>query len=141
MRCPDVAPALRSVVASPIHRGVPEEGSRGSAPSSARAGVDLDHDEGFIDEIREVTRGTLRPEVLSSIGGFAGLFSLNVEHTDSPVLVSSTDGVGTKLKIAFMMGKHDTVGIDLVAMCVNDIMVQGAAPLFFLEYLSMGIGQ
>ena len=104
----------------------------------AEAGVDIDAGNRFVERIKPIVARTYRTGVITEIGGFAGLFSLNVEHTDSPVLVSSTDGVGTKLKVAFMMGKHDTVGIDLVAMCVNDIMVQGAVPLFFLDYLSMG---
>ncbi|MEA2077277.1 MAG: phosphoribosylformylglycinamidine cyclo-ligase, partial [Candidatus Marinimicrobia bacterium] len=77
--------------------------------------------------------------VMGEIGGFGGLYSLNTADYERPVLVSSTDGVGTKLKIAFMMDKHDTIGIDLVAMCVNDVAVQGARPLFFLDYLSMGV--
>jgi phosphoribosylformylglycinamidine cyclo-ligase len=76
--------------------------------------------------------------VITDIGGFAGLFSLNIQDMKNPVLVTSADGVGTKLKIAFILDKHDTVGIDLVAMCVNDIMVQGATPLFMLDYISMG---
>lgn len=104
----------------------------------AQAGVDIDAGNKFIDILRPIVNKTFKPGVITDIGGFAGLFSLNLQHYRNPVLVSSTDGVGTKLKIAFMLDKHDTVGIDLVAMCVNDIMVQGAAPLFFLDYLAMG---
>ncbi len=104
----------------------------------ADAGVDIDKAANFINTIKKIVKQTPRSGVMSEIGGFGGLLSLNTEHYDRPVLVSSTDGVGTKLKIAFMTGKHDTIGIDLVAMCVNDIAVQGAKPLFFLDYLSMG---
>jgi phosphoribosylformylglycinamidine cyclo-ligase len=108
----------------------------GSAPAYARAGVDLDHDESFVDEIREVTRTTLRPEILSSIGGFAGLFKAP-ERYENPVFVAGTDGVGTKLKLAAQLERFDTVGIDCVAMVVNDLIVQGAEPLVFLDYLAM----
>jgi len=104
----------------------------------ADAGVDIDKANKLVDTIGEIAKKTFRSGVLSDIGGFGGLFSLNLANLDRPVLVSSTDGVGTKLRIAFMLDKHDTVGIDLVAMCVNDIIVQGAKPLFFLDYLSMG---
>jgi phosphoribosylformylglycinamidine cyclo-ligase len=104
----------------------------------ADAGVDIDKANKLIDTIGEIAKKTARAGVMSDIGGFGGLFSLNLANLERPVLVSSTDGVGTKLKIAFMLDKHDTVGIDLVAMCVNDIIVQGAKPLFFLDYLSMG---
>lgn len=104
----------------------------------ADAGVDIDKADEFVGKIKTIAKQTFRSGVISEIGGFGGMFSLNITSMESPVLVSSTDGVGTKLKIAFMMGKHDTIGIDLVAMCVNDIIVQGAKPLFFLDYLSMG---
>jgi len=104
----------------------------------ADAGVDIDEADKLVSTIKEIAKGTSRPGVMGEIGGFGGLFSLNTDLMDEPVLVSSTDGVGTKLKIAFLTGKHDTIGIDLVAMCINDIIVQGAKPLFFLDYLSTG---
>ena len=100
------------------------------------AGVDIDAGNEFVKKITPLIKTTFRPEVMTEIGGFGGLFSLNTGKYKKPVLVSSTDGVGTKLKIAFMMDKHDTVGIDLVAMCVNDIITLGAEPLFFLDYIS-----
>ena len=104
----------------------------------AEAGVDIDAGKRFVEVIKPIISKTFKSNVMSDIGGYAGLYSVNLGNIKKPVLVSSTDGVGTKLKIAFMLDKHDTVGIDLVAMCVNDILVQGAIPLFFLDYLSMG---
>ena len=104
----------------------------------ADAGVDIDKADKLVQSIKAIAQQTRVSGVMGEIGGFGGLFSLNVSNMESPVLVSSTDGVGTKLKIAFLMNKHDTVGIDLVAMCVNDIAVQGAKPLFFLDYLATG---
>ena len=104
----------------------------------AESGVDIDAGNRFIDLIKPIVSKTFKSGVITDIGGFAGIHSLNVQHTKNPVLVASTDGVGTKLKVAFLLDKHDTIGIDLVAMCVNDIMVQGASPLFFLDYISMG---
>ncbi len=103
-----------------------------------RAGVDIDAGNRFVQIIKPLVRQTFRPEVVTDIGGFGGLFALKVKKYKNPILVSSTDGVGTKLKIAFLTGKHDTVGIDLVAMCVNDVVVQGAEPLFLLDYLATG---
>ncbi|MBW2316140.1 MAG: phosphoribosylformylglycinamidine cyclo-ligase [Deltaproteobacteria bacterium] len=108
-----------------------------SAPAYAQAGVDLDHDEGFIDEIKDIARGTARSEILSGIGGFAGLFKAPDRYRE-PIFVAGTDGVGTKLKLAAQVGRFDTIGIDCVAMVVNDLIVQGAEPLVFLDYLAMG---
>ena len=105
----------------------------------ADSGVDIDKANQLVDRIKDIAKSTPRSGVMGEIGGFGGLFSLNLANISNPVLVSSTDGVGTKLKIAFQMDKHDTIGVDLVAMCVNDIIVQGAKPLFFLDYLAMGV--
>ena len=107
-----------------------------SAPAYGRAGVNLDGDEAFVTEIAEITRTTLRPEVLSQLGGFAGLFKAP-ERYSNPIFVAGADGVGTKLKLAAELGRFDTVGIDCVAMVVNDLVVQGAEPLVFLDYLAM----
>lgn len=100
------------------------------------AGVDIDAGNETVERIRSHVKRTFRPEVLGDIGGFGGLFAL--KPYKNPVLVSATDGVGTKLKVAFALDRHDTIGIDCVAMCVNDIVVQGAEPLFFLDYLATG---
>jgi len=102
------------------------------------AGVDIDAGNETVRRIRSLARSTFTPGVLSDIGSFGGLFRLDRDRYREPVLVSSADGVGTKLKIAFMTGRHDTIGADLVNHCVNDILVQGAEPLFFLDYLATG---
>ncbi|MCM2335081.1 MAG: phosphoribosylformylglycinamidine cyclo-ligase [Anaeromyxobacteraceae bacterium] len=102
------------------------------------AGVDIDEGDRLVELIKPHAKPTMRPEVLAGIGGFGGLFALDVSKYKQPVLVSGTDGVGTKLKVAFAADRHATVGIDLVAMCVNDIAVVGAEPLFFLDYYATG---
>src|SRR5215208_4011947 len=100
------------------------------------AGVDIEEGDRLVELIKPLARPTMRPEVLGGIGGFGGLFALDVKRWKEPVLVSGTDGVGTKLKVAFAAGRHGTVGIDLVAMCVNDVAMVGAEPLFFLDYFA-----
>jgi phosphoribosylformylglycinamidine cyclo-ligase len=103
-----------------------------------KAGVDIDTGEAVVERIKGFARSTFRPEVLHGPGGFGGLFAPCFDKIEEPVLVAGCDGVGTKLKVAFAANRHDTIGIDCVAMCVNDILVQGAAPLFFLDYLAVG---
>lgn len=104
----------------------------------AEAGVDVETANRFISKLGPMVSSTFKRGVLTSIGGFSGLFALDTSQHTAPVLVASTDGVGTKLKLAFMMDRHDTIGIDLVAMCVNDIIVCGAQPLFMLDYFATG---
>ena len=102
------------------------------------AGVDIDAGDDLVETIKPIAAATNRPGVLAGVGGFGALFQVPTDRYREPVLVSSTDGVGTKLKLAIELNKHDTIGIDLVAMCVNDVIVQGAEPLFFLDYFATG---
>lgn len=102
------------------------------------AGVDIEAGYESVNRMKKHVQKTVRPEVLGGLGGFGGMFDLSKMNVKEPVLISGTDGVGTKLMLAFMMDKHDTIGIDCVAMCVNDIVVQGAEPLYFLDYIACG---
>ena len=116
----------------------PPDQSHGPGLTYVEAGVDTDAGERAVELIRPVVASTRRPEVIGGIGGFGGLFALTPGRYRQPVLVAATDGVGTKLEVARLMGRFDTVGIDLVAMCVDDLACQGAEPLFFLDYLAVG---
>ena len=103
------------------------------------AGVDIEAGYKSVELIKKHVKETMRPEVICGLGGFSGAFSLNkIKNMENPTLVSGTDGVGTKLKVAFLMDKHDSIGIDCVAMCVNDIACAGGEPLFFLDYIACG---
>lgn len=102
------------------------------------AGVDITKGNEAVERMKPLVKSTFRKEVCTDLGGFGGLFAIDKDKYEEPILVSGTDGVGTKLKIAFEMDKHDTIGIDAVAMCVNDVLVNGAEPLFFLDYLAVG---
>ena len=110
-----------------------KNGGKKNGLTYAEAGVDIDAGNAMVEKIKPLVRSTRRPGADVEIGGFGGLFDLKAAGFTDPVLVAANDGVGTKLKVAIESGKHDTVGIDLVAMCVNDLDVQGAEPLFFLD--------
>ena len=117
---------------------MPEDNDEPEQRTYRWAGVDIEAADRAVEMIKEKVAATLRPEVLAGIGGFSALFELDLSRYTNPVLVSGTDGVGTKLKLAQMLDKHDTVGIDLVAMCADDVVTCGAEPLFFQDYIATG---
>src|SRR3954454_1433849 len=106
--------------------------------SYRRAGVDIDAGNALVEAIKPLAKATARPGAAAGLGGFGALFDLKAAGFRDPILVATTDGVGTKLKVAIATGRHETIGTDLVAMCVNDLIVQGAEPLFFLDYFATG---
>src|ERR1700759_2154976 len=116
----------------------PPEGQIPNGLTYAKAGVDIDAGEALVEAIKPLAKATRRPGADASLGGFGALFDLKAAGYADPLLGTTTDGVGTKLKIAIESGRHDTVGIDLVAMCVNDLLAQGAEPLLFLDYYAVG---
>jgi phosphoribosylformylglycinamidine cyclo-ligase len=134
----NTAPRSRTTTSTrAASRAAPEVTTHASPLSYRDAGVDIDAGDALVERIKPFAKRTMRPEVLAGIGGFGALVEIGKRFRE-PVLVAGTDGVGTKLKLAFTLGRHDTVGIDLVAMSVNDILVQGAEPLFFLDYFACG---
>src|SRR5690606_35502726 len=130
-------PAFSAPVGARCEKGLFMSDTQKQSLSYKDAGVDIDAGERLVDRIKSVAQRTRRPEVLAGLGGFGALFELPKGYQE-PVLVSGTDGVGTKLRLAMQLRKHDTIGIDLVAMCVNDLVVGGAEPLFFLDYYATG---